>query len=445
MKLEKIDPQTSYQSLFSEPEIILPATWEDFSEEILIHEIEDYVFDEIVLAELPFAVQRKKIKDLISSLFKIKPLAEEFIPYLAWLMMKYGQSSFSQKFTTLITPSSAIEISERYYRMVVREGLFLNGKDGVDIARLKLQSENQVFDCFYEMRSRVRGVFELKKSGFKIEEEIKATEKKIRDMNQQIKTMRPAIFEVNGQEAMVSRFGDFAEIKRKMEGIKDKIDNTPGLDEVTARKWQAGIELMQPDFDIYMANNYLEQTKSKMKNNVKTWGDEIKVKKEKIKELEEESDFEALMFSRENSLKKVIDKNQIEAEFIKFSTDKEAEGSDSVDTEMISVGAAARLAEAMKSNFPSGFMMNAGAPTGNVAPGAVDAPIVIPDNRPLKPDFDYSNRDKDRLIQLIYSSDDRGIKFEKSAETLEALAYKSPSKAAKILIEQKITDACFYI
>ena len=40
--------------------------------------------------------------------------------------------------------------------------------------------------------------------------------------------------------------------ERKMEAIQDKIDNTPGLDEVTAKKWQAGIDLMQPDFDIYM-------------------------------------------------------------------------------------------------------------------------------------------------------------------------------------------------
>lgn len=444
MKLQKISPLTSYQTLFGGQETIAPLNQEVFTESILIGELEQYIYSENNSLMVPFLVQRKKIKELMYKLFEIKPLAEEFIPYLAWVIIKFGQSNLSQKITSLITASSAIEYSERYYRMLVREGAFLKGKDGVDIARLKLQSENQVFGCFFEMRSRIKEILEFKVQCVKLEEEIKSIEKKIRDLNQQIKTMRAKPFQIDGSNSEISRFGDYAGIKGKIDAIQDKIDNTPGLDEVTAKKWQAGIDLMQPDLDIYMSNNQLEQNKSQMKNTVKVWGDEIKVKKEKMKEYEEESDLISLKQAREIALQKIIDKNQIEEEFIKFSVEKENEGESTVDGEMISVGAAARLAEAMKSNFPSGFMMS--SPTvSTVTSSGPETNISIPDNRPLKPDFDYSHRDKDRLIQLIYASDEKGIKFEKSAETLEALAYKSPSKAAKILIDQKISDASFFM
>lgn len=445
MNLQKINPLSSYQSLFGATETIESTQQEVFTEAILLGELEQYIFSENNSASVPFLVQRKKIKDLVQHLFEIKPLAEEFIPYLAWLLIKYGQSGLSQKITTPIPASSAVEIAERYYRMVVREGSFLNGKDGIDIARLKLAAENQVFNCFFELRSRVREIVDLKISSVKIDEEIKGLEKKIRDMNQQIKTMQPKDFQVEGQNSSTSRFGVYEEIKKKMDAIQDKIDNTPGLDDVLAKKWQAGIDLMQPDFDIYLSNNHLEQTKSQMKNTVKTWGDEIRKKKEILKEIEEDSDLAMLKNSREQSINRIIGKNQIEEEFIKFSEAPPTEGGSSVDSEMISIGAAARLAEAMKSNFPSGFMMNAPANSNSNAIGGIETNISIPDNRPIKPDFDFSNRDKDRLIQLIYASDEKGIKFEKSAETIEALAYKSPSKAAKILLDQKISDTCFFL
>lgn len=445
MNLQKINPQSSYQSLFGETEAAAPAVAESFSESILINELNQYVFGENNYLNTPFLEQRKKIKELIFRLFEIKPMAEEFIPFLAWVIIKFGQSPLSQKISTLISAENAVEYSERYYRMVVKEGSFLKGKDGVDVARLKLAAENQVFDCFYELRSRIREILELKNTGLKIDEEIKGLEKKIRDMNQQIKSMHSKDFQVDGMNSNTSRFGTYEEIKRKMDAIQDRIDNTPGLDEVTAKKWQAGIDLMQPDFDTYMENNHLEQTKSQMKNTVKTWGDEIRKKKERLKEIEEEADLPQLKIQREESLKKLVDKNVIEEAFVKYAEDKnESDPETSVDSEMISVGAAARLAEAMKSNFPSGFTMGGPSIDTNVAAGCAAPSVSKVENRPIKPDFDFSNRDKDKLIQLIYACDEKGIKFEKSAETLEALAYKTPSKAVKLLLDQNISDPSFF-
>ncbi len=155
MNLQKINPLSSYQSLFGEAAAIGPTQQEAFTDAILLSDLEQYIFSENNSVNVPFLVQRKKIKDLIQHLFEIKPLAEEFIPYLAWLIVKYGHSNLSQKITTPIPVATAVEIAERYYRMVVREGSFLKGKDGVDIARLKLAAENHVFGCFFELRSRI--------------------------------------------------------------------------------------------------------------------------------------------------------------------------------------------------------------------------------------------------------------------------------------------------
>ena len=63
--------------------------------------------------------------------------------------------------------------------------------------------------------------------------------------------------------------------------------------------------------------------------------------------------------------------------------------------------------------------------------------------RPLRLDGDFSIRDKERLIQLIYTCEGSGVKFDRDYETLEAMVYKKPQQVAMLLAE-KLDDPVFY-
>jgi hypothetical protein len=88
---------------------------------------------------------------------------------------------------------------------------------------------------------------------------------------------------------------------------------------------------------------------------------------------------------------------------------------------------------------------------GGVRPAAVDsgatadaqpAPVKRLPARKLRTDG-FTVEDKDKLIRLIYSCEAAGTKFDRDAETLEAMVYRKPHQVVQILAE-KVEDPILF-
>jgi len=64
--------------------------------------------------------------------------------------------------------------------------------------------------------------------------------------------------------------------------------------------------------------------------------------------------------------------------------------------------------------------------------------------RKLRTDADFTVKDKERLIQVIYSCEAQGLKFDRDFETLEAMVYRKPSQVI-LTLSEKIDDPVFYL
>jgi len=446
LEIKRVDPVKSYQELFAEFQ--KPSVDnKDLTQKELLNSLKSYVLGSANSKKESYVSQRNYVYEILQGLLEQDSSPEIGIPLLASCILKYGQSSMIQNILKLVNVEDAVVCAENLARHIYGE----EGRtsDSINYAKSKLRSINNVFDFFYEMKSRMNEVYDKKNDIHALDEKIKAIEKKIRDTNDKIRNIKLKKFEKDGAESEHCFYGEEEELRMKVKKLNDKIADTPGISEADIQTITLGLYLFENQLKIFDENNHIVDMKKELKKNVKVWGGELKILKQNKKDLLEECDIDLIVEKREYEYEKIENENLIELEFVKQKeTEIDGEGVSGVDGEMISVGAAARLAEVMKQNFPSSFMVNTPAPViQNISSGgsATSEEPAVDLNRPLKPDFDYTNRDKDTLIRLIYDSDDRGIRFEKSAETLEAMAYKSPTKAAQLLISENISHACFFL
>ncbi len=450
LKQYDVDPSLAFEEMFSkndEPVSVVGESELSSCEQEIFRVLSSLSFE----SSFDFHVFQSQLQPLLLSYIEKTNDVGQSALFLGELLIRYGAGEAQSSLFQLMPFDQIVERVLDYISVYVEEHSDAKTTESSHMALKKIHGSFHYFNCFKSYATLWLGLQKKQKDLEEVESEVKALELKIRDMNKNIKELQMVPFTKDGKSQEYSQFGEVEEIRKKLKDAKIKI----GFEDENSEKYNKYkhlISMLETDLSIFDQNERLQADKDLMKENVKKWGLEVKSKREKWQDLKTEVNTEELLLHRSEKINKAKTEGLLEQA---FCTKLKALTTSNEDTagfsdEKISVAAAIRLAEAMKSQMVMPSMMGP-APIVNVTNmnGSGGANQTKEDmsfaNMPLKPDFDYTNRDKDTLIQLIYDCDARGISFEKSAETLEALVYKSPSKAAQIMIDQNVRHSVFYL